>query len=90
MYTHFAVGFQQDGRLKPRFRELMVRLSKKNGWFVPVQQVLDYMLSVKGGHVLTSKERARLERQWIVDRVLGKYHRCRTQLTCSVHLLGFL
>jgi len=75
MYTHFALGFQQDRRLEPRFRELMVRLSHKNGWFVPVQQVLDYMLSFKAVHVLTLKERARPERLWIVDRVLSKYHR---------------
>ncbi len=75
MYTHFAEGFQQDGQLEPRFRELMIRLSKKNGWFVPVQQILDYMLSFRGAHVLTSMERTKLERHWIVDRLLGKYLR---------------
>jgi len=72
MYTHFAIGFQRGGKVQSRFRELMTRLSRKNGWFVPVQQILDHMLAAKGVHVLTSKDRARLERQWLVDRFLHK------------------
>jgi len=74
MYTHFALGFKEDGQVKPRFRELMNRLSRKNGWFAPVHQVLDHMLSAKGVHILTPKERTRLERQWMADRVLHQYH----------------
>src|ERR1041385_2008787 len=35
MYTHFGLGYYRDGRLAPRFVELMTRLAKRNGWFVP-------------------------------------------------------
>ena len=43
MYAHFAFGFCEDGRVDPRFAALMRRLAKKNGWFVPVHQVLDHL-----------------------------------------------
>jgi hypothetical protein len=72
MYTHFGAGFRQNGRLHPRFHELMIRLSRKNGWFVPVQQLLDHLLLMKGPHVLTRKERSRLERRWLADRYLHR------------------
>jgi hypothetical protein len=69
MYTHFANGFCQDGRLNRRFRELMERLAAKNGWFVPVSQLLDFLLDVRGHHELTSGERARLERHWLLHKL---------------------
>src|SRR5262249_16748538 len=42
MYTHLAQGFYQNGQLQHRFRALMERLSRKNGWFVPVTMLLDH------------------------------------------------
>lgn len=44
MYTHFGANFSAGGRLHPRFRSLMDRLSRLNGWFVPVSTLLDYLL----------------------------------------------
>jgi len=41
MYTHFGHGFVEDQRLNSRFADLMTRLSKRNGWFVPVSTLLD-------------------------------------------------
>lgn len=65
MYAHFAMGFYADGTLEPRFRRLMERLSRKNGWFVPVSRLLDYLIERKGAHVLTDGERRTLERRWL-------------------------
>ncbi len=65
MYTHFACGFYKNGQLDPRFRALMQRLSRRNGWFVPVSTLLDYLLSQQIGHTLTASARSRLERQWL-------------------------
>lgn len=70
MYAHFAFGFYEDGINNPRFKFLMERLSKKNGWFVPVSTLLDYLLEVKGPHIITAKERARLERKWLSRKIL--------------------
>lgn len=69
MYTHFSDGFYEDARLNGRFKFLIERLSKKNGWFVPVSTLLDYLLEVKGRHMLTRKERKHLERKWLMHKI---------------------
>lgn len=69
MYTHFAKGFYADGRLQPRFQELMQRLARKKGWFVPVATLLDYLAEKQGVHVLTAAERAGLERRWLAHKL---------------------
>jgi hypothetical protein len=65
MYTHFACGFYESGQLNARFQMLMDRLSRKNGWFVPVGTLLDYIKQQRGSHVLTDQERNQLERSWL-------------------------
>jgi hypothetical protein len=69
MYTHFASGFVQSGRIHKRFRALMERLSKMNGWFVPVHTLLDFILQAKGHHVITPAERSDLERRWLWHKI---------------------
>jgi hypothetical protein len=65
MYTHFAFDFVVDGRLDRRFESLMRRLARLDGWFVPVRELLDYIISVVGERTLTAEERAGLERDWL-------------------------
>ncbi len=43
MYTHFGSDFFSNGRINPRFANLMQRLSLRPGWFVPVSTLLDYL-----------------------------------------------
>lgn len=69
MYTHFASGFNENGNINSRFKFLIKRLSKKNGWFVPVSTLLDYLLAVKGHHSITDKERNRMERKWLLHKI---------------------
>jgi hypothetical protein len=69
VYTHFACGFYENGALDRRFKELMVRLSKKNGWFAPVADVLDHLQAVGGRHVITNSQRQRLERKWLLEKL---------------------
>jgi hypothetical protein len=69
MYTHFGLGFCQEGVLDPRFVELMQRLSRRKGWFVPVSTLLDYMESQRGPRVLTDSARRRLERKWLWHKI---------------------
>jgi hypothetical protein len=68
MYTHFAAGFQSDGKLNSEFRRLMTRLSQKNGWFVPVSELLDYIRKQRGEHVITSWEREMLQWKWLFHK----------------------
>ena len=70
MYTHFGHGYVDDRSLNGRFRELMTRLSRKNGWFVPVSTLLDYLRAERGGAVaLDDRRRYRLERRWLWEKV---------------------
>lgn len=71
MYTHFGTpDFYQNGEPNPRFKQLMERLSRKSGWFVPVSTLLDYILENRGRHVLSAVERNRLEWKWLMNKVL--------------------
>ncbi len=74
LYTHFASGFQDAGVLDIRFKTLMESLSKRNGWFVPVSTMLDYLLERNGPHEITLSERRRLEWCWL-------FHKLRTGTT---------
>ncbi len=69
MYTHFAHGFVRNGRLDPEFKRLMTRLAAKPGWFVPVRGLLDHLSAARGVHVLTARERGRLERSWMAAKL---------------------
>jgi hypothetical protein len=70
MYTHFADGFQDArGAVHPRFKQLIERMSKKNGWFVPVAILLDHIRKCRGEHVLTSAQRTRMERGWLLHKL---------------------
>ena len=68
MYTHFGKQFAPDGMLNPRFRDLMQRLSRKNGWFAPLTTVLDYLAERNGTHAITAAERSRLEWNWLFSK----------------------
>jgi hypothetical protein len=69
MYTHFASRFLENGKIDGRFRKLMHRLSKMNGWFVPVSTLLDYILLMRGHHVITQNERKALESRWMWHKI---------------------
>jgi hypothetical protein len=69
MYTHIACGFQEGKELNPRFKELMKRLSRKNGWFVPVAELLDHLLKQNGHCELNSAARRTLENRWLMHKI---------------------
>jgi hypothetical protein len=69
MYTHFGSGFVRDRRVDPRFERVMRRLATKNGWFVPVTTLLDFLLDLKGPHEITDRERSVLERRWLAHKI---------------------
>ena len=69
MYTHFGKGFWDGKQVDPTFNRLMKRLSQKNGWFVPVATLLDYLNDQRGIHTLTSSERSALERRWLMHKL---------------------
>lgn len=69
MYTHFASGFIRDGVINGRFKSLMRRLGRMNGWYVPVSVLLDHIIEQRGPYAIRHGERARLERRWLWQKV---------------------
>ena len=69
MYTHFADGFCKNGELSEKFKKQITRLSKKNGWFVPVSTILDYLKTKNETQIINSKQRADLEWRWLLDKL---------------------
>jgi hypothetical protein len=69
MYTHFGHGYVRDGQLTPEFRSTMERLAKKNGWFVPVSTLLDFLAGHNGITTLTPAIRQRLETRWLWEKL---------------------
>ena len=70
MYTHLASGFLENGNINKRFKGLMERMSRMNGWFVPVHTLLDFILEAHGNHCISHVERNDLERRWLWHKVL--------------------
>jgi hypothetical protein len=60
--THLGKGFARDGRLDPEIDQILQRLAERNGWFVPVGAILDFMRSARGPNdTLSPSECRRLE-----------------------------
>jgi hypothetical protein len=64
MYTHFACGFVKDGRVDPMASQLLRRLAKRPGWFVPVSTLLDFLRQKRGAPPIPPAEFASMERRW--------------------------
>jgi hypothetical protein len=75
MYTHFAKGFVENGKINYRFRGLLQRLVGLNGWFVPVRTLLDFLVQARGRHIITSAERNNLERKWLWHKIVHAHGR---------------
>lgn len=71
VYTHFASGFVENGRLHAEFKRLMERLAGLPGWFVPVSTLLDHLRS-RPGWKETADPRylTRLEWRWLLQKLL--------------------
>lgn len=69
LYTHFGHGYFSSGGLDTRFQEIMRRLSKRNGWFVPVSTLLRFLESQGKGQPITSEARSQMERRWLWSKL---------------------
>ncbi len=69
VYTHFASGFCRAGRLDRTFQRNMVYLARRNGWFVPAGDLLDYLLKQGRGKEISSWQKLSLEAEWLLNRI---------------------
>jgi len=64
MATHFG-NFSVKKTVPHRVKEILTYLSRQNGWFVPVSQLLDYLIETKGHSQIMAADRMALERRWL-------------------------
>jgi hypothetical protein len=69
LYTHFASGFVSDGCVRRDVLEVLKDLSGRKGWYVPVSELLDHIVKIRGIHNLLPRERARLEIHWALEHL---------------------
>lgn len=74
VYTHFAEGFVIDGKINPEFEEKIRFISQKDGYFVPVTELLDFLLLNRDDKVLNDFYLLKLNVNWFIQRIV-KYLR---------------
>src|SRR5438477_552667 len=63
-------GFVKDGVLDPRVHRIFQTLSQKPGWYVPVSEMLDYLVQTQDkGRILGSLKTAMLETRYLVNKL---------------------
>ncbi len=67
IYTHFC-SFAKNGIIDQKYQEIMENLADRNGWFVPVSDLLDHLQKVKGRHVISKRNLRKLENRWLRDK----------------------
>jgi hypothetical protein len=69
VYTHFGAFFQQGQTVNRQFEQLIRRMAAKNGWFVPVSTLLDYIRARRGLVTLSAAQRRALEWRWFAHKL---------------------
>lgn len=69
--THFGKGFVTDGRVNEETAQLLERLSRRAGWFVPVGTLLDWLRETGRAGPLPAREWRRMQWRWVRD-LLGR------------------
>ena len=71
MYTHFAKGFvNKYGELDDGFKKIMEYIAGKNGWFVPVSDILNHIDKTRGKEYnISLQEHNALSRKWLLEKI---------------------
>jgi len=70
MYVHFACGFVTKGIVDTRTEQLLRRLATRDGWFVPVSTLLDFLREEKQTSIIPAAELVSMERRWALDKAV--------------------
>ena len=69
--THLGKGFVRNGKVDAQTANILEYLANKSGWFVPVSNILDYLLARNQSSKLGYYRRLRLECRFVVDKLIG-------------------
>ncbi len=65
--THLGKGFCRGGRVDPRARTILEGLARRNGWFVPAGELLDWLRVHRTAGPLPPAEWRRMQWRWARD-----------------------
>ena len=85
--THFGKGFVIDGRVEGRVERLLTRMARRDGWFAPVTEILDYLRSCGLVRPIADADRRRLEWRWFLHALRRRFKR-RTYHKAELQYLG--
>ncbi len=72
VYAHFGMGFVQDGKVLPAVEKILRDIAAlPGGQFLPVNELLDSR-SPDAAPVLSNKERRRMERIWLWEKLRSR------------------
>ena len=69
VYTHFASGFLNKGRLDNQFQHNLAYLASQNGWYVTASELLEYLIKEGRGQTIRPLGLLNLELRWFLDRL---------------------
>jgi hypothetical protein len=70
--THLGKGFAKGGALDPRVDRILRNLSERPGWYVPVSEMLDYLVERQArGRQLGALRTALLEARYLINKLLA-------------------
>lgn len=72
VYTHFACGFVEDGRVHPRVEQRLRALARRDGWFVPVSSLLDHLRAQRQPGCIPMTEFLSMECRWACERIISQ------------------
>ncbi|MEL7023458.1 MAG: hypothetical protein AAGL69_06885 [Pseudomonadota bacterium] len=72
--THLGKGFWYDGKLDARFVDSMEYLAARGGWYVPVSELLDFLVQRYGSNELGYLQSRAMELAHFADRLRGRLH----------------
>jgi len=67
--THFGKGFVKNDKLHPQTLHLLSELSKRNGWFVPVSTVLNFLRKQEESILISRRNLFALELKWFIHAI---------------------
>jgi hypothetical protein len=70
MYVHFACGFATRGAVDTRVEALLRRLAARDGWFVPVSTLLDFLREERKTSIISATELRSMEKRWAYEKAV--------------------
>jgi hypothetical protein len=70
MYVHFACGFVTRGAVDTRVERLLRRLATRDGWFVPVSTLLDFLREERKTSIISAAELCSMEQRWAFEKAV--------------------